>query len=197
MTTLVGAEKARFVRSMFDAIARRYDLMNRLMTGGRDEAWRRLAADAVFPEAVDVALDVGAGTGDLSFALARLAPRARVLALDFSAEMLRLQDAKRRRLGLAGRVQPVLGDAMTLPLEPASVDAVVTAFTLRNVADVGAVFGECCRVLRPGGRLAVLELTPVRTPVFGPLFRFYFHRVVPVIGGIVSGRGKRSTESGR
>jgi len=189
VTTLVGAEKARFVRSMFDAIARRYDLMNRLMTGGRDEAWRRLAADAVFPEAVDVALDVGAGTGDLSFALARLAPRARVLALDFSAEMLRLQDAKRRRLGLAGRVQPVLGDAMTLPLEPASVDAVVTAFTLRNVADVGAVFGECCRVLRPGGRLAVLELTPVRTPVFGPLFRFYFHRVVPVIGGIVSGRG--------
>ena len=82
---------------MFDAIARRYDLMNRLMTGGRDEAWRRLAADAVFPEAVDVALDVGAGTGDLSFALARVAPRARVLSLDFSAEMLRLQEWFSRR----------------------------------------------------------------------------------------------------
>jgi ubiquinone/menaquinone biosynthesis methyltransferase len=189
VTTLTGPEKARFVRSMFDAIARRYDVMNRLMTGGRDESWRRLAADAVWPETVRLALDVGAGTGDLSFALARAAPQAHVLALDFAPQMLHLEAAKGHRLGLASRVQPLLGDAQAVPLGEQAVDAVLTAFTLRNVPDIDVVLAECHRVLRPGGRLAVLELTPVRTPLFGPLFRFYFHRLVPLLGGLVSGRG--------
>ncbi|MDQ3700337.1 MAG: ubiquinone/menaquinone biosynthesis methyltransferase [Chloroflexota bacterium] len=189
MTTLSGSEKARFVRSMFDAIARRYDLMNRLMTGGRDEAWRRQAVDAVFPEAVRVAIDLGAGTGDLSFALARAAPDARVLSLDFSAAMLREEDAKRRRLGLTRKVQPVLGDAMAVPAASGSADAIITAFTLRNVADISHVLRECYRLLRPGGRLAVLELTPLRTPLFGTAFRIYFHRLVPLLGGLISGRG--------
>jgi ubiquinone/menaquinone biosynthesis methyltransferase len=182
------ADKARFVRTMFDSIAARYDLMNRLMTGGRDEAWRRLAADAVYPETVGVALDVGAGTGDLSFALARLAKRGHVLALDFSEGMLRRGDEKRRRLGLAHRVQPALGDAMALPVPDDSVDAIVTGFTLRNVDDVSTVFREFYRALRPGGRVAVLELTRTTLPVFRDLFRFYFHRVVPLIGSVVSRR---------
>ncbi|MGH2355009.1 MAG: ubiquinone/menaquinone biosynthesis methyltransferase [Chloroflexota bacterium] len=189
MTVLSGAEKARFVRGMFDAIAARYDLMNRLMTGGRDEAWRRAAAGAVYPEAVRRAIDLGAGTGDLSFALARAAPQARVLSLDFSAEMLRLEAAKSQRLGFTRRVQPVLGDAMAIPAAADSVDAIVTGFTLRNVADVDGVFRECHRALRPGSRLAVLELTPVRTPIFRQLFRLYFHRLVPLLGAMVSGRG--------
>ena len=76
-----------------------------------------------------------------------------------------------------------------MPLGEQAVDAVLTAFTLRNVPDIDVVLAECHRVLRPGGRLAVLELTPVRTPLFGPLFRFYFHRLVPLLGGLVSGRG--------
>src|SRR5437764_543155 len=101
---------------MFDAIAARYDLMNRLMTGGRDRAWRRLAADAVFPEIIRRAVDIGAGTGDLSLALARHAPGGHVLALDFSAGMLRLGDEKRRRQGLDRKVQPLLGDGMALPV---------------------------------------------------------------------------------
>ncbi len=184
-----GPDKARFVRAMFDAIAARYDLMNRLMTGGRDEAWRRLAAGATRPEAVRVAIDVGAGTGDLSFALARLAPQARVLAVDFSERMLRRAEAKGRRLGMAGRVQPVLGDALALPVASGSVEAVVTGFTLRNVADLEQACAEGYRVLRVGGRLAVLELTPLETPVFSWLFRLYFHRLVPLVGGLVSGRG--------
>jgi len=184
-----GPDKARFVRTMFDAIAARYDLMNRLMTGGRDEAWRRLAAGATQPETVRVAVDVGAGTGDLSFALARLAPQARVLAVDFAAQMLRRAEAKGRRLGLAGRVQPVLGDALALPVASGTADAVVTGFTLRNVADLERACAEFYRVLRPGGRLVVLELTPVQTPVFSRLFRLYFHRLVPLMGGLVSGRG--------
>ena len=84
---------------------------------------------------------------------------------------------------------PLLGDAQAVPLGEQAVDAVLTAFTLRNVPDIDVVLAECHRVLRPGGRLAVLELTPVRTPLFGPLFRFYFHRLVPLLGGLVSGRG--------
>ena len=83
----------------------------------------------------------------------------------------------------------MLGDAQAVPLGAQAVDAVLTAFTLRNVPDIDVVLAECHRVLRPGGRLAVLELTPVRTPLFGPLFRFYFHRLVPLLGGLVSGRG--------
>ena len=157
--------------------------------GGPRRSWRRLAADAVWPETVRLALDVGAGTGDLSFALARAAPQAHVLALDFAPQMLQLEAAKGHRLGLAARVQPLLGDAQAVPLGEQAVDAVLTAFTLRNVPDIDVVLAECHRVLRPGGRLAVLELTPVRTPLFGPLFRFYFHRLVPLLGGLVSGRG--------
>lgn len=185
----MGTDKARFVRSMFDAIARRYDLMNRLMTGWQDERWRRMAADAIFPESTRRAMDVGAGTGDLSFAIARAATSAHVLAVDFSPQMLQRTAEKARQRGLARRVQAVLGDAMRLPAASESVDAVVTGFTMRNVSDIHVAIAEFHRVLRPGGRLAILELTPVRHPLFGPLFRLYFHRMVPVLGGMVSGKG--------
>jgi ubiquinone/menaquinone biosynthesis methyltransferase len=186
-----SADKARFVRDMFDAIASRYDLMNRLMTGGQDERWRQLTAEVVYPEAVGVALDLGAGTGDLSLALARRAPFARVIALDFSANMLERARRKAAESREGSHVLPVLGDAMRLPFKSASIDAVVTGFTLRNVEDVGAVFGECARVLSPGGRVGALELTPVqRSPIpgFRRLFDLYFGRVVPLLGGAISGQ---------
>ncbi|HEU5317949.1 MAG TPA: ubiquinone/menaquinone biosynthesis methyltransferase [Chloroflexota bacterium] len=186
------AEKARFVRGMFDAIAARYDVMNRLMTGGQDERWRALAAEAVLPEAVEVVLDIGAGTGDLALAVARRAPYARVVALDFSPNMLSLARRKAAATATGSHVLPVLADTMALPLRPESVDAVVSGFTLRNVDDVPTVFGELEHVLKPGGRAALLELTPVRRspmPGFGRLFDLYFGGVVPVLGGLVSGRG--------
>jgi peptidoglycan pentaglycine glycine transferase (the first glycine) len=188
----VTDDKAHFVRGMFDSIASRYDLMNRLMTGWQDERWRRLAADAVYPETVSVALDVGAGTGDLSLALARKAPQARVLAADFSAGMLRHAQPKLATDAAGTHVQPLQGDAMQLPVGDASVDAVVTGFVMRNVADLPTVLAEFARVLRPGGRLAILELTPVRrspVPGFGRAFDLYFSGVVPLLGGLVSGRG--------
>jgi peptidoglycan pentaglycine glycine transferase (the first glycine) len=187
-----AADKPRVVRGMFDAIAARYDLMNRLMTGGQDERWRRLAADAVYPEAVRVAYDIGAGTGDLSLALAQAAPQAKVLAVDFSAGMLHLAKRKCAIRRADARVSVLLGDAMSLPVPSNSADAVVTGFTLRNVADVSTVFAEFFRALRPGGRLAILELTPLRrAPIAGfeRLFDLYFERIVPVVGRLVSGNG--------
>ena len=187
-----SAGKARFVRGMFDSIATRYDLMNRLMTGGQDERWRRLAADAVHPETVRVALDVGAGTGDLSLALARRAPDARILAADFSEGMLRLASRKLAAVPAGKHVEPLLGDAQSLPVATGAVDAIVSGFTLRNVTDLAGVLVEFARVLRPGGRLAILELTPVQKspiPGFARLFDLYFGGIVPLVGGLVSGRG--------
>ena len=185
------AAKPRFVRGMFDAIAQRYDLMNRLMTGGQDERWRRIAADAALPETVSVALDLGAGTGDLSFALARRAPHARVIAADFSAGMLAEAQRKAAASHVGRHVLPLLADGMRLPLADESVDAIVSGWVLRNVQDVDELLRECRRVLRPGGRVALLDLTPVRrspVPGFGRLFDLYFSGIVPLVGALVSGR---------
>ncbi|MGI8422788.1 MAG: ubiquinone/menaquinone biosynthesis methyltransferase [Chloroflexota bacterium] len=187
------AAKPRFVRGMFDAIAGRYDVMNRLMTGGQDERWRRITADAALPETISVALDLGAGTGDLAFALARRAPHARVIAADFSPAML-AEAIRKAGATRAGRhVLPLLADGMQIPLANESVDAIVSGFVLRNVQDVSGLFDECRRVLKPGGRVALLDLTPVRRapfPGFARLFNLYFGTVVPLIGSLVSGRGR-------
>lgn len=190
---MTGPEgKAHFVRGMFDSIAGRYDLMNRLMTGWQDERWRALAADAVYPETVKVALDIGAGTGDLSLAVARRAPGALVIAADFSECMLRLAQRKRQESQFGRLVAPVMGDALSVPVASDSVDAVVSGFVMRNVADLDAALAEIARVLRPGGRVAILELTPLQRaliPGFRRAFDLYFGALVPLLGGVVSGRG--------
>jgi demethylmenaquinone methyltransferase/2-methoxy-6-polyprenyl-1,4-benzoquinol methylase len=170
---------------MFDRIARRYDLMNRLMTFGRDVAWRRAAARAALEHRPLTVLDIATGTGDLAFELAAQgAPR--VIALDFSLEMLRLAARKQGTARWRAAVRFVCGDAMRLPFPDASLDACTIGFGLRNLPDYEAAVGEFARVLRPGGRLVVLETTPFAGPL-APLFRFYFDYLVPWIGGIVSG----------
>lgn len=171
-------EKRAFVSRMFDAIAPRYDAMNRLMTFGMDRGWRRatLASLAIRPG--DVIVDLGCGTGDLSDG-ARAAG-ARPVGVDLSAGML----AQAARRGSAGTL--VRADAAKLPLADGSCDGAVSGFALRNFESVETVLGECARVVRGGGHVSLLEIDRPKPGPFGALFTFYFQRIMPLLGGLVS-----------
>ena len=171
---------------MFSGIARRYDLLNHLLSGNVDKRWRRKTARALESSLVEGArvLDVACGTGDLSLVLAE-AGRARVVGLDFCRPMLEIA---RRKADEGSRLIPfVEGDALRLPFADETFDAATIAFGLRNLAGVADGLRELRRILKPGGRLAVLEFSSPVVPGFRALFRFYFTRVLPRIGGLVSG----------
>ncbi len=172
---------------MFDRIARRYDLMNALMTGGRDQAWRRQAARLARPEAQGLALDVATGTGDLARALIEETAVRGVVGVDFSEAMLALGRAKARRLGLEGRLHFVVSDALTLPFRDRTFACVASAFLLRNLTDLDRGLREMARVTRPGGRVVALETSKPTAPGFRGLFALYFQHLVPLLGGLVSG----------
>jgi demethylmenaquinone methyltransferase/2-methoxy-6-polyprenyl-1,4-benzoquinol methylase len=179
-----GADRAGYVRRMFGDIAGRYDLMNALMTGGRDRAWRALAARALVRPG-DRVLDVGCGTGDLALACRAAGARA-VLGVDFAAPMLTLARAKARRRAALG-VDFAAADATALPLPDASVDVWCAAFVVRNIPDLDAALAEAARVLRPGGRLGILEIPRLERRWWRPFARLYFQRAVPLLGRAVSG----------
>lgn len=174
---------------MFDRIVPRYDLLNRVMTGGRDVAWRRLAVREALRGrnlAHVRVLDVATGTGDLALAL-RDAGAGEVIGLDFSAPMLR---EARRKDAATGRDRPIAwveGDAMALPFPDATFDVVTVAFGLRNMPDYAAALQELARVLKAEGTLICLETTPMTRPLLRHLFAWYFANVVPRIGLLLSG----------
>lgn len=181
-------EKASFVRAMFARIVPRYDLVNRLMSMGLDQRWRRETVAFVQPAGA-LALDIATGTGDLALELARQGAR-RVVGADFCPTMLTAAAAKAVRAGLPGNprcpMEFAAGDATRLPFRDATFDCIVNGFMLRNVTNLAAAFAELSRVLKPGGRIACLDLTPPRGPM-NRLFGFYIARVVPLLGGVVSG----------
>jgi demethylmenaquinone methyltransferase / 2-methoxy-6-polyprenyl-1,4-benzoquinol methylase len=182
MTHESGTLPAEGVRSMFDRIAPVYDAMNRLMTAGLDQRWRRLAARAVVRPGDDV-LDACCGTGDLAIA-ARIAG-GKVTGLDFSEPML--ERARRKEPA----IEWLHGDLLELPFADASFDAATVGFGVRNVADLERALAQLRRVLRPGGRLAILEITRPRGPL-QLFYRLWFDLLIPLAGRILPG-GKAYT----
>ena len=171
---------------MFAGIAGRYDLLNHLLSGNIDKRWRRLVARTLGSSLVEGArvLDVACGTGDLSLVLEG-AGDARVVGLDFCRPMLEI--ARRKAESGARPVPFIEGDALRLPFADCSFDVVTIAFGLRNLSSVEDGLRELRRILKPSGRIAVLEFSDPVVPGFRALFRFYFTRVLPRIGGLVSG----------
>ena len=175
------------IAGMFDAIAGRYDLLNHVLSAGIDRRWRTRAIRSLQLTGREHVLDLCTGTGDLAMAASRAQPSAaRVIGVDFSGAMLRVGHGKLRRARLDDRVTMVQGDATRIPLADGSVDAVTIGFGIRNVERMDDACAELHRVLKPGGRLAILEFAEPTTPVFGGFYRWYVRRVLPRIGRAVS-----------
>jgi demethylmenaquinone methyltransferase / 2-methoxy-6-polyprenyl-1,4-benzoquinol methylase len=176
----------RRIAGMFDAIAPRYDLLNRVLSAGLDRYWRRAAIRALRFTGNEMLLDVCTGTGDVALAAAGARPgAARVLGVDFAAAMLACARAKTAS-GVRARLHWVQGDATGLPVRSDWVDAVTIAFGIRNVVDSDQACAELWRVLRPGGRLAILEFGLPVVAAVRPLYLWYFQHVLPRIGRAVS-----------
>lgn len=180
-------ETSRRVREMFSGIAPRYDLLNHLLSLRFDNVWRKRVARrfaAVLARPDVRVLDLCCGTGDLAIALGRKSA-ARIAGLDFSHEMLALA----RRKGAAANlpIEFVEADALRLPFGDGTFDLVTTAFGFRNLANYGEGLKEIRRVLRAGGEIAILEFCEPKGELFGAMYRFYFRRILPVVGGVISG----------
>jgi demethylmenaquinone methyltransferase / 2-methoxy-6-polyprenyl-1,4-benzoquinol methylase len=185
MTHLNGDDRARYVQEMFTQIAPRYDLMNRLMTGGQDVGWRReaIARARLTPGAR--LLDLGAGTGDLAREACRQQPAAKVVAADLTLAMMQHGEPRH------GQAQAALtwsaADARQLPFSDRTFDAVVSGFLMRNVGDVAPVLAEQWRVLKPGGQIVVLDTTRPKRNLLSPFIWMHMHLVIPLVGGLISG----------
>jgi demethylmenaquinone methyltransferase/2-methoxy-6-polyprenyl-1,4-benzoquinol methylase len=181
-------EFAGQVRGMFDRIAGVYDVMNTAMTAGLHHAWRERAADRAELGPGDVALDACCGTGDLALAIARrVEPGGEVIGSDFSERMLDLARAKAAERG-AGAIRFEWQDVLDLSYDDESFDAVTVGFGVRNFADLERGIGELTRVLKPSGRLVILELTNPTRPPLSFFFSLWFDRVVPLLGGLAGDR---------
>lgn len=191
MTQVVSSEAPLSLGSgaMFDRIAPRYDFLNRVLSLGIDQSWRTKAARAL---ALDVGrparvLDLATGTADLAIRIATLLPQVNVVGTDPSAEMLRIGRTKVERKGLAPRVELLRGDAQAIEAEDASFDGATISFGIRNVPDRDLALREMRRVVRPGGRVVVLELGEPSVGILGPIARFHVRVLVPRIGAFLSG----------
>jgi demethylmenaquinone methyltransferase/2-methoxy-6-polyprenyl-1,4-benzoquinol methylase len=183
MTTLTGAERARYVQNMFGRIAGRYDLMNRLMTMGHDVGWRRRVIDLAQLPPGGRLLDLGTGTGDLAFEALKRDPSLAAVGGDFTLAMMRVGQGRPggRRVRWGGI------DALNLPFGSSQFDAVVSGYLMRNVVDVRRAWAEQHRVLRPGGRVVCLDTTPPPRNLLRPFINFHLHVIIPLLGRVVAG----------
>ena len=178
------------IAGMFDAIAGRYDVLNRLLSGGLDQRWRARAVGALALTGRETLLDLCSGTADVALAaVTRREGAARAVGVDFSHEMLRRGMAKIRRRGLDSRIALVRGDATRIPLADGTVDRATIAFGIRNVQQPDLACRELARVVRSGGRLAVLEFGLPTSPTFRAAYLWYARRVLPAVGRLFSKHG--------
>ena len=180
MSDLTGEERARYVHNVFGRVARRYDLMNRLMTAGQDVRWRRETIRWLGLRPGERLLDLGTGTGDLGREALRQQPDIQVVAADFTLAMMLAGQA-------AGALPWLNADAMRLPFPDETFDAVVSGFLLRNVGNLEMALKEQYRMLKPDGRIAILETTRPKSGLLSPFVRFHMRVVIPWVGGLVSG----------
>ena len=183
MTQLTGKERARYIQNMFTKIAKRYDLMNRLMTGGQDIRWRKLVIEQARLKSNSRLLDLGTGTGDLAREALAQFPPAKVVAADFTLEMMRIGQ-KRGPLNFSS------ADALRLPFGDSSFDAVVSGFLMRNVIDLQEALQEQYRVLKKGGRVVILDTTRPRKNILSPFIWLHMHFVIPLLGRLLTGSGE-------
>jgi demethylmenaquinone methyltransferase/2-methoxy-6-polyprenyl-1,4-benzoquinol methylase len=175
------------IAGMFDVIAARYDFLNHLLSAGVDRYWRRRAIASLGLKGGERVLDLCTGTADVALTAASVSPPpSRVLGVDFSGAMLQVGMGKVRAARRGNRVELIRGDATRIPLADASVDAVTIAFGIRNVENVEAACEEMRRVVRPGGRLAILEFAVPTLPGIRTLYLWYFRHVLPIIGRLFS-----------
>lgn len=187
MANLSGEAKQTYVADLFARIAGRYDLMNSLMTGGMHHRWKRITAQRTTERLAGPALDIATGTGDLAFALARQPGIERAVGVDLLPEMLALAREKKGKKAEGRNAVFLQGDALCLPFPDGAFACATAGFSLRNMPDLPQAIAEMARVVRPGGRVTTLELTPMGPGLMARLFRLYFHGVVPLVGQAVAG----------
>ena len=180
MTRLTGQERATYVQNMFSTIAKRYDLMNRLMTGGQDIRWRKQVIQRARLAKNSRLLDIGTGTGDLAREALAQFPQARVIAADFTLEMMRVGQNR-------GALNFSSADALRLPFEDSAFDAVVSGFLMRNVIDLQVALQEQYRVLKKGGRIVILDTTRPKKNILSPFIRLHMHVIIPALGKLLTG----------
>jgi demethylmenaquinone methyltransferase/2-methoxy-6-polyprenyl-1,4-benzoquinol methylase len=183
MTTLQGRERAAYVQTMFDRIAGRYNLMNRMMTAGQDVKWRRFVIQQAALRPGAVLLDLATGTGDIAFEALRQMPGVRAVGGDFSLGMMFVG----QREPLGERVLWNGADALNLPYGDRTFDAVTAGYLMRNVIDIPRAFAEQMRVLRPGGRLVILDTSPPPANLLRPFIIAYLRYGIPLLGRLISG----------
>jgi demethylmenaquinone methyltransferase/2-methoxy-6-polyprenyl-1,4-benzoquinol methylase len=184
------SKDARQIAGMFDAIAPRYDLLNQWLSAGFDRRWRRRAIRSLKFTGRETLLDLCTGTADVALTARRGSNRARrVIGVDFSSAMLKIAQEKIDQAGERGSIALLRGDATQVPVETAGVDTLAVAFGVRNVDDAVGACREMWRVLRPGGRLAILEFAIPRLAIVRGVYLFYFNRVLPRLGRLVSHHG--------
>jgi demethylmenaquinone methyltransferase/2-methoxy-6-polyprenyl-1,4-benzoquinol methylase len=181
--------KQVLVDRVFDRVARRYDLMNDLMSGGLHRLWKRMLVDWLAPPRISpfLHLDVAGGTGDVAFRILRAATGARSVVCDINLKMLRVGEERATRRGLGARVALAVGNAEALPFRSRSFDAYTIAFGIRNVTRREAALAEAHRVLRPGGRFLCLEFAEVVVPLLDRIYEAYSFKVIPGLGRLVAG----------